>query len=238
MSEFLKLEKTNCKNCYKCIRNCPVKSIKFSANQAHIVDDECILCGRCFVVCPQDAKKIADQTEIVKVLLSDDAPVVACVAPSFVAYFDETGFPALKEALVKLGFASAEETAAGATMVKREYDKLLESGKMDIIITSCCHTVNILIEKYYPLLARYLAPVITPMQAVSDDIKRRMPGAKTVFIGPCLSKKDEAKLVGVDACITFDELAAMFERAGVFPEKVMEKDDEGLARLFPPAAAF
>ena len=60
MAEFLKLKKSNCKNCYKCIRHCPVKSIKFSGNQAHIVGNECILCGQCFVVCPQEAKDACD----------------------------------------------------------------------------------------------------------------------------------------------------------------------------------
>ena len=52
MNKFLQLKKANCKNCYKCIRNCPVKSIKFSDGQANIIADECILCGRCFVNCP------------------------------------------------------------------------------------------------------------------------------------------------------------------------------------------
>ncbi|MBS7361449.1 MAG: 4Fe-4S binding protein, partial [Oscillospiraceae bacterium] len=60
MSQFLKLKPSNCKNCYNCIRHCPVKSIRFSGNQAHIVEDECILCGECFVVCPQNAKQIED----------------------------------------------------------------------------------------------------------------------------------------------------------------------------------
>ncbi|MBR6568863.1 MAG: 4Fe-4S binding protein, partial [Clostridia bacterium] len=48
----LTLKKSNCKNCYKCIRHCPVKAIRFSGNQAHIINNECILCGQCFVVCP------------------------------------------------------------------------------------------------------------------------------------------------------------------------------------------
>ena len=74
MSDFLKLKKSNCKNCYKCIRNCPVKSIRFSGGQAHIVPDECILCGQCFVVCPQNAKQIVDETEKAKVFLLSGSP--------------------------------------------------------------------------------------------------------------------------------------------------------------------
>ena len=122
MSEILRLKKSNCKNCYKCIRHCPVKSIKFSGNQAHIIGDDCILCGQCFVVCPQNAKEIADSTEEVNCLLNSGKRIVASVAPSFVAYFEGVGFEALSKSLIELGFAAAEETAIGATLVKREYE--------------------------------------------------------------------------------------------------------------------
>jgi len=118
MADCLKLKKSNCKNCYKCIRNCPVKSIRFSGNQAHIVGEECILCGRCFVVCPQNAKEITDETEKVRVLIQNGAPVFASVAPSFIANYDGVGIGALCAALKSLGFAGAEETAVGATIVK------------------------------------------------------------------------------------------------------------------------
>jgi len=91
MTEFLRLKKSNCKNCYKCIRHCPVKSIRFSGNQAHIITDECVLCGQCFVVCPQGAKEIADSLEKAKLMVSDDAPVIASVAPSFIANYNGVG---------------------------------------------------------------------------------------------------------------------------------------------------
>ena len=233
MSDVLRLKKSNCKNCYKCIRHCPVKSIRFSANQAHIVGEECILCGQCFVVCPQNAKQIADGTEIVRVMLDGTAPVVASLAPSFAAYFDHVGFAALKAALIQLGFASAEETAIGATMVKREYEKQLQEQSMDVIISSCCHSVNLLIRKYYPESIKYLSPVVSPMIAHSQDIKRRIPEAKTVFIGPCLSKKDEAENSPVDAVLTFDELSRMLAAANITPEPVLDRAEESRARLFP-----
>ena len=233
MSDVLRLKKSNCKNCYKCIRHCPVKSIRFSANQAHIVGEECILCGQCFVVCPQNAKQIADGTELVRVLLDGTAPVVASLAPSFAAYFDHVGFASLKAALLQLGFASAEETAIGATLVKREYEKQLAERSEDVIITSCCHSVNLLIRKYYPELIKYLSPVVSPMIAHSQDIKRRTPTAKTVFIGPCLSKKDEAENSPVDAVLTFDELSRMFAAAKIVPEAVLDSAEESRARLFP-----
>lgn len=99
MSNCLTLKKSNCKNCYKCIRHCPVKSIRFSGNQAHIINNECILCGHCFVVCPQNAKEIVDETEKVKVLLQSGAPVYVSIAPSFVANYDGVGIGAMRAAL-------------------------------------------------------------------------------------------------------------------------------------------
>lgn len=235
MAEFLKLKKSNCKNCYKCIRHCPVKSIKFSGNQAHIVGNECILCGQCFVVCPQNAKEIADETERAKVLINSGAPVIASIAPSFIANYDGVGFEELKSALKKLGFADAEETAVGATIVKREYERLLEDEHRDILISSCCHSVNLLIQKYYPMCLPYLADVLSPMQAHCEDIKRRTPEAKTVFIGPCVAKKDEADhYAGItDAVLTFEELTNWFAEAGVTLEHKLDKNDRSLARFFP-----
>ena len=235
MSEFLKLKKSNCKNCYKCIRHCPVKSIRFSGNQANIVGNECILCGQCFVVCPQNAKEIADETERVKVLIDSGAPVIASVAPSFIANYDGVGFEELKAALKKLGFADAEETAVGATIVKREYERLLNEDNRNILIASCCHSVNLLIQKYYPSCLPYLADVLSPMQAHCKDIKQRYSSAKTVFIGPCVAKKDEADYyTGItDAVLTYEELTEWFEAAGIVPEKKLDKSDESLARFFP-----
>ena len=235
MAEFLKLKKSNCKNCYKCIRNCPVKSIRFSGHQAHIIGNECILCGQCFVVCPQNAKEIAGETERAEVLINSGAPVIASVAPSFIANYDGVGFGELKAALKKLGFADAEETAVGATIVKREYERLLKEEHRNILISSCCHSVNLLIQKYYPSCLPYLADVLSPMQAHCEDIKRRNPNAKTVFIGPCVAKKDEADYyTGItDAALTFEELTEWFERKGITLNKALDKSDESLARFFP-----
>lgn len=233
--ECLTLKKSNCKNCHKCIRNCPVKSIRFSGNQAYIIGDECVMCGRCFVVCPQNAKQIVEETEKVKVLLQEGNPVVVSLAPSFVANYAGVGIESMREALKKLGFYDAEETAIGATLVKREYERLCEDEGRDIIITSCCHSVNLLIQKHYPGLVSYLANVLSPMQAHCKDIKKRIPNAKTVFIGPCVAKKDEAQQYEgiVDAVLTFDELTAWFKAAGVTPEAKLDSNPNTKARFFP-----
>ncbi|MBR6513588.1 MAG: 4Fe-4S binding protein [Clostridia bacterium] len=235
MSNCLTLKKSNCKNCYKCIRHCPVKAIRFSGNQAHIIGNECILCGQCFVVCPQNAKEIVDSTEKVKVLLQTGDPVIVSLAPSFVANYDAVGINTMRKAIKRLGFFDVEETAIGATIVKNEYERMLREDERDVIISSCCHSVNLLIQKHYPRALQYLAYVKSPMQAHCMDIKRRYPGAKTVFIGPCVAKKDEAEYYEgiVDAVLTFEELTKWLEEEGIGLDVELEKEENSRARFFP-----
>ena len=233
--DCLTLKKSNCKNCYKCIRHCPVKAIRFSGNQAYIIGNECILCGHCFVVCPQDAKQIVDETEKARVLLQSGDPVYVSLAPSFAANYEGAGIEAMRDAIMKLGFAGVEETAIGATIVKREYDRMVNEDGRDIIISSCCHSINLLIQKYFPAVLPYLANVQSPMQAHCSDIKKRCPGAKTVFIGPCVAKKDEAEYYEgiVDAVLTFDELTAWLKSENIEISREMDHDENSRARFFP-----
>ena len=235
MASFLTLKKSNCKNCYKCIRHCPVKSIRFSGNQAHIIDNECILCGHCFVVCPQNAKQIVDDTEKVKVMLQGEDPVIVSLAPSFIANYEGVGIDSMRKALKALGFADVEETAIGATIVKTEYERMLAEDHKDVIISSCCHSANLLIQKYFPGALPYLADVLSPMLAHCQDIKRRIPNAKTVFIGPCVAKKDEADHYKglTDAVLTFEELTNWLNKEGIELEHEVDTREESLARFFP-----
>ncbi len=235
MANCLTLKKSNCKNCYKCIRHCPVKAIRFSGNQAHIIGNECILCGHCFVVCPQNAKEIVDSTEKARVLLQSGEPVVVSLAPSFIANYEGVGIESMRRALKKLGFYDVEETAIGATIVKNEYERMLRDEDRDIIITSCCHSINLLIQKCFPSSLEYLADVMSPMQAHCADIKRRMPEAKTVFIGPCVAKKDEAEYYEglVDAVLTFEELTNWLKAEKIELEQEVEDTPESRARFFP-----
>ena len=235
MPNCLTFKKSNCKNCYKCIRHCPVKAIRFSGNQAHIIENECILCGQCFVVCPQDAKQIVDEIEKVKVLLQSGDPVIVSLAPSFVANYDDVGIESMRRALKKLGFYDVEETAIGATIVKNEYERILREEDRDIIITSCCHSINLCIQKYFPRALEYLADVVSPMQAHCMDIKKRYTNAKTVFIGPCVAKKDEASRSGgvVDAVLTFEDLTNWLKAENISLDHTMDVEENSRARFFP-----
>ena len=235
MANCLTLKKSNCKSCFRCVRKCPVKAIRFSGNQAHIIGNECILCGNCVVQCPQNAKEISDSTEKVRVLIQSGDPVVVSLAPSFIANYEGVGIDSMRASLKKLGFFDVEETAIGATIVKTEYERMLREDERDIIITSCCHSINLLVQKHFPTCLAYLADVMSPMQAHCSDIKKRIPGAKTVFIGPCVAKKDEAEYYEgiVDAVLTFEELDKMLEDEGVKLEAGLDREEKSRARFFP-----
>ena len=234
-TKCLTLKKSNCKNCYKCIRHCPVNAIRFSGNQAHIIDNECILCGQCFVVCPQNAKEIVNEREKARVLIQSGDPVIVSLAPSFIANYDGVGIEAVRQALKKLGFFDVEETAIGATIVKNEYERMMKEEQRDIIISSCCHSINLLIQKYFPAQLECLADVMSPMQAHCLDIKKRYPEAKTVFIGPCVAKKDEAGYYEgiVDAVLTFEELTQWLNDERIAIEKQTDSEENSRARFFP-----
>ncbi|HJB93696.1 MAG TPA: 4Fe-4S binding protein [Candidatus Borkfalkia stercoripullorum] len=215
MINYLDFKDARCKDCYKCLRECPVKAIKVVDHHAKIIESRCILCGHCTKVCPQNAKSVhTERAEVEKLLKTGKA--IASVAPSFVSSFDVQDFNVMKLALGRLGFADAEETSVGAREVTAQYKKLLEEHTFKNFITSCCPAVNTMIELYYPKALSYLAPVDTPMIAHAKMIRKKRPDAKVVFIGPCIAKKREAHESGVvDGVLTFEDLAAMFENKGI-----------------------
>ncbi|MBQ7891881.1 MAG: 4Fe-4S binding protein [Erysipelotrichaceae bacterium] len=234
---ILQYRSANCKNCYKCIRNCPVKAIQFRKEKAKIIHHECIYCGTCVNVCPQDAKVLRDDLPTVLQWLQEGKKVIASVAPSYVAAFGVTSFEALKKALVQMGFYDAFETAHGASMVKSEYERILNEEKPDLLISSCCSSLNLLIQKYYPTLIPYLAKVASPMLAHGQYLKQQHEDAMVVFVGPCFAKKEEAENAEehfIDATITFKELSQYFETHQVVLED-LDCADQKLSRLFPKA---
>ena len=172
--DVLRFKQANCKNCYKCVRFCPVKSIRVYQGHAQIISSDCILCGNCVSVCPQHAKEDISDVAQIQELIASGRQVVVSVDSSYIAYFDTPGFAGIEEPLKKLGFAAAHETAEGAYLV---------------IITSGCPTIVLYVEKHLPEALPYLAPVLSPMQAHAVLLRKRYPGATIVYIRPCISKK-------------------------------------------------
>ena len=131
---FIERTSAKCKDCYRCLRECPVKAIQVvqedNSPEMHvkIIEDRCILDGKCITVCPQNAKQPRSDTKTVKTMLSRGYKVAATVAPSFAALLPLVDPLKLPTILRKLGLAMVSETA-GAELVARAQRKLLEEGK-------------------------------------------------------------------------------------------------------------
>lgn len=241
--KVIDFQNASCKHCYKCVRNCSVKAISVRHEQAHIMNDRCIHCGKCLEVCPQNAKRFASDLELIKAYIRQNMKIVVSIAPSYLGLMDYQTPGQVVGALRQLGFSEVRETAEGAALVTREYQKLLREGKQKNIITTCCPSVNDLVEKYYPELTDQLAPVVSPMIAHGRLIKK-MYGQQTkvVFLGPCIAKKQEAagdfRVSGaVDAILTFEELAQWLREEHIVLSECedlpMANPDCGVNRLYP-----
>lgn len=237
---ILKFKKVNCKNCYKCIRYCPVKAIEVKNHQAQIIEKDCILCGNCTVVCPQNAKEDINEVQKIKNLIGDGKNVIATIAPSYIANYNMSNFSAIRGALIDLGFSDVFETAEGAYMVKTQYEKLIDENWNSAIISSCCPTVVKYIEKHYPEALPYLAPIISPMEASARKIKDSQGDAIVVFVGPCISKKGECKEKEskADYAITFEELNEWLKEKNIEIVDDGKEEEKYKSRLFPIAGGI
>ena len=219
----INFSKANCKNCYSCVRACPVKAVRVKNEQAEIMEERCIICGRCLKVCPKNAKEIESELKVVKEFLQEDNEVAVSIAPSFVAAYGSLSNK-ICAGLKKLGFTYVEETAIGAKIITDKYMEYACKTDEKAYITSCCPSVNEFIEKHYPELVSNLIPIISPMQCHGKIIKKKY-GIKTrvIFIGPCLAKKAEAKEENnIDAVLTFEELSRWFNDSKIKLENLEE----------------
>jgi iron only hydrogenase large subunit-like protein len=212
-----------CRTCYTCVRECPAKAIRIVGGQADVIDERCIACGNCTIVCSQGAKVFLNTTDRVIKLLENDSKVAAIVAPSFPAEFsDIPGHHVLTGMIKAIGFKFVSEVSFGADLVADRYKKLVSESKNFYISSDCPSIVNY-IKLYHPKLVDNLAPIISPMVAMSRVI-REMYGKDTriVFIGPCIAKKAES--VEIDEAITFTELRDIFADRNITPENITPVD--------------
>ena len=235
-NEYIRLEPSHCHNCLRCVRAGPTNAMTYLKNQPTIVEEECILCGRCYSVCPHDAKAVISDLDRIKEWLNNKEEVIISAAPSFVAVWPQ--FSSLVKILESRGFSAVRETAEGAKLVTKAFRNLIDEGTMENIITTCCPAVNSLIEKEYGELTPFMAPVVSPMIAHGRLIKQDHPNAKVVFLSPCIAKfkeiRDERFAGSIDACIGMDELLMWI--SGTLKEEEEKDWDEfegSIARLYP-----
>lgn len=202
MLNIIDFKATKCKHCYKCVRTCDVKAIMVKDEKAQIMPEKCILCGQCLQACPQSAKTLISDLSVVRDYIRRGEKVVVSIAPSYMGLMKFHTIGQVNAALRRLGFDDVRETSEGAAVVTAEYARLINEGTMDNIITTCCPSVNDLIEIYYPSLIPCLAPVVSPMIAHGRLLKEEYgPETKVVFLGPCIAKKKEAQDPRHDNCI-------------------------------------
>lgn len=230
-------QKDLCKVCYTCVRECPVKAIRIMNGQAEVMIERCIGCGNCVKVCSQEAKVYYNSNPEVKALLESDHKVAAIVAPSFAAEFcDISDFRNFVGMVRSMGFDMVNEVAFGADIVAREYEKLMDENGEQPHISSDCPAIVYYIKQYHPSLVSYLAPLASPMVAITR-ILRELHGQdlKVVFIGPCIAKKAESD--EIDAAITFTELRQMFDLNNIQPEDAIPSEFDppraGKGAIFP-----
>ncbi len=227
-----------CRTCYTCVRECPAKAIRIVGGQAEVIDERCIACGNCTKVCSQGAKVFLNTTDRVVKILENKSKVAAIIAPSFPAEFsDIPDYKVLIGMIKSLGFEYVAEVSFGADLVADRYKKLVTENKNYYISSDCPSIVNY-VKYYHPVLVDNLAPVVSPMVAMSRVIRKKYGNdIQIVFIGPCVAKKAESD--EVDEAITFTELRDMFADRGITPDNCKPVDFDppvgGRGAIFPVA---
>jgi iron only hydrogenase large subunit-like protein len=226
MEKFIISNEANCKYCYKCLRNCPVKAISFSNSKSKVIDEDCILCGKCIEICPQKAKNYKQEFENLKNLLGNK--FIISIAPSFYSHFN---YPFKVISFFKNQGAIVSETSIGAELVSNEYKNL-----KNFTISTACPVVVDLIEKYFPEKIEFLAPVVSPAIAHAKFLKRYFGNLPIVFIGPCIAKKRELE-DEFDLTLTFEEIEKFFELENIdienFDDKYPDEPYPQKARYYP-----
>ena len=228
-----------CRDCYKCVRHCPVKAIRVENDHAVVTPQTCILCGRCVSVCSHSAKQVRDDLPRARALLRQKQAVCASLAPSFVSEFSGIRPAQLATALKRLGFTAVHETAEGAERVSQEVAALLDAAPDGLFLSTACPVAVELVTRYYPDFTAALTPVMPPMLAHAAQLKNRY-GAKTpiVFIGPCIAKKRDADNgpERLHTALTFEELRRWFLVTGINPGDMPDDPDyekPGNGALYP-----
>ena len=225
----------NCRDCYKCVRHCPVKAIQIKDAHAVIIHDRCTFCGTCVNECPNSVKTIRNDVDRVTMAFLSKRRVIVSLAPSYVSEFKgyEDNFV---RALYRLGFHAVSETAIGAALVSQALDMYLEEHGSASFISTACPSVVELVRTYYPESINELAPVPSPLQTHSAYLRKLYGNDITiVFIGPCIAKKVEAdEHPGYpDIALTFREVRAWLEEENID----LEHMDTGIAVDFVPKKA-
>lgn len=221
-------EKSNCQDCYRCVKACPVKAIKLESGSASIVPDLCIYCGTCTLICPNGTKKVRNDLASVKQSLMRQEKIIVSLAPSYLSEYAKEDIHKVIAAFKEAGFWQVSETAIGAEKVAEATKAWIDSQPNGVYISSCCPSAVQLIKKYYPEYSSYIVPVFSPMITHSLFLKSLYPNAKVAFVGPCAAKKSELdQFQGkIDFVLTFQEIKELFDDMGIYFEFMKPTEED------------
>jgi len=234
--------KARCRDCYRCVRICPVKAIRVVDGQAAVDPNRCIACGSCVRECPQGAKSVRDDLHRARQLLAGPRPVAISVAPSFAGFFEDWECERLPSVLRQLGFKHVAETASGAWHVAQATARHVQEYPGRTHLCSSCPAFVRYVERYCPAASERLVPVVSPMLAHARLIREQLGSDfAVVFVGPCVAKKVEADQsraeFHVDCALTFNDLRRWLGEEGLdlasCEESRFDETPGGSARLFP-----
>jgi [FeFe] hydrogenase (group B1/B3) len=197
-----------------CEESCPVNAIKKNGEgKERINKEDCIYCGKCIESCPFGA--IVEKSHVYHVIdeIKQGNNLVAMVAPALMGQF-RGNIRDIIDSVKKLGFDKVIEVAEGANMTTQneaaEWMHKINEGQ-SFMTTSCCPGYVNLVDKHIAELKPFVSETKSPMVYTAEMVKKEFPGVKTVFIGPCLAKKQEATMHKIiDYVINFEELGAWF----------------------------
>ncbi len=221
-------EITECQDCYKCLRNCPVKAIRVEKGRATVIAERCVSCGICVSVCPNDAKRVRDDLPQVQELLGSGRAIYAALAPSWVSDFPGVSPEKMVQTLRQLGFSGVSETALGAQMVSQRLADELPGKPGNLFISSACPAAAAFIRKYLPELAGRITEIFSPVMAHCQLLRKSFgPEIGVVFFSPCIAKKTESDAFAqdLDAALTFEDLRRWLKLARITPERVYPQGD-------------
>ncbi len=234
-------EPTECQDCYKCIRCCPVKSIRVENGHAKVISELCISCGECVIHCPSHAKRVREDYGRISQLMQIKDKVYVSIAPSFISEFPEYSPAQIIQAIHKLGFAGVSETALGADLISAELAEEISKAAQDpngqkLFLSSACPAVVEFIKLYMPEYAPYITDIASPLLAHARYLRKTYGSdIGIVFIGPCIAKKRESDLWNeIDVAITFREFRKMLKEAGIELNRFSKSAD---AAFIPRRAA-
>ena len=243
------IDQEKCRKCGKCVaacpynaiveierpckRSCPVKAIDMDENDIATIDPKkCINCGACVIGCPFGAiSDVSMMTGVIDALQDPKKEVVALIAPAIEGQFGSDTLPQIKAAIKKLGFDDVYEVALGADMVAySEAEEVLEHKEAGMATTSsCCPAFVSMVRKHFPDLLKFVSTTVSPMVAVERYVRTQRPDVTTVFIGPCIAKKNEvmSSYIGeLNYALTFEELYAMLCAKGIEPSEVEPEEED------------